>query len=204
MKAEPQPNYDVNRECGTDSDNGCWLRRLVRQHGQLTHNLGRLLTWLRLCGITRTSIARHQNENHGAGFCFKKAEIGASSSKNSSGIFHAFNSSTSASLKSGSLSDRQYSIVHPYFWTRYMTSASRPAFRPLSSAFHPFSSLSNSANISKSHAKTASYSLQRSKCSAVLFSIMLCGLWCMFVCDVVLSNAVREPSRTHDTQQPET
>ena len=34
MKAEPQPNYDVNRASGTDSDNGCWLRRLVRQHGR--------------------------------------------------------------------------------------------------------------------------------------------------------------------------
>ena len=30
MKAEPQPNHDVNRASGTDSDNGCWLRRLVR------------------------------------------------------------------------------------------------------------------------------------------------------------------------------
>ena len=31
MKAEPQPNHDVNRASGTDSDNGCWLRRLVRR-----------------------------------------------------------------------------------------------------------------------------------------------------------------------------
>ena len=31
MKAEPQPNYDVNRASGTGSDNGCWLRRLVRR-----------------------------------------------------------------------------------------------------------------------------------------------------------------------------
>ena len=30
MKAEPQPNYDVNRDSGTDSANGGWLRRLVR------------------------------------------------------------------------------------------------------------------------------------------------------------------------------
>src|ERR1039457_3917906 len=33
MKAEPQPTNDVNRASGTDSDNGCWLRRLVRGHG---------------------------------------------------------------------------------------------------------------------------------------------------------------------------
>ena len=31
MKAEPQPNCDVSRASGTDSDNGCWLRRLVRR-----------------------------------------------------------------------------------------------------------------------------------------------------------------------------
>ena len=31
MKAEPQPNSDVNRASGTDSDTGCWLRRLVRR-----------------------------------------------------------------------------------------------------------------------------------------------------------------------------
>jgi hypothetical protein len=40
MKAEPQPNYDVNRASGTDSDNGCWLRRLVRlRQWQLSHKI---------------------------------------------------------------------------------------------------------------------------------------------------------------------
>ena len=29
-KAEPQPTRDVNRDSGTDSANGGWLRRLVR------------------------------------------------------------------------------------------------------------------------------------------------------------------------------
>jgi len=39
-KAEPPPTRDVNRDSGTDSANGGWLRRLVRRHG---HNyLGNL------------------------------------------------------------------------------------------------------------------------------------------------------------------
>src|ERR1019366_5433467 len=32
-KAEPPPTRDVNRDSGTDSANGGWLRRLVRPHG---------------------------------------------------------------------------------------------------------------------------------------------------------------------------
>jgi hypothetical protein len=31
-KAEPPPTRDVNRDSGTASANGGWLRRLVRQH----------------------------------------------------------------------------------------------------------------------------------------------------------------------------
>jgi hypothetical protein len=31
-KAEPPPTHDVNRDSGTDSANGGWLRRLVRHH----------------------------------------------------------------------------------------------------------------------------------------------------------------------------
>ena len=31
-KAEPPPTRDVNRDSGTDSANGGWLRRMVRQH----------------------------------------------------------------------------------------------------------------------------------------------------------------------------
>jgi hypothetical protein len=33
-KAEPPPTCGVNRDSGTDSANGGWLRRLVRHHGQ--------------------------------------------------------------------------------------------------------------------------------------------------------------------------
>jgi hypothetical protein len=32
-KAEPPPTRGVNRDSGTDSANGGWLRRLVRHHG---------------------------------------------------------------------------------------------------------------------------------------------------------------------------
>ena len=32
MKAEPPPTRDVNRDSGTASANGGWLRRLVRRH----------------------------------------------------------------------------------------------------------------------------------------------------------------------------
>jgi hypothetical protein len=34
-KAEPPPTRDVNRDSGTDSANGGWLRRLVRRHGHI-------------------------------------------------------------------------------------------------------------------------------------------------------------------------
>src|ERR1017187_3811947 len=34
-KAEPPPTRDVNRDSGTDSANGGWLRRLVRPHGHI-------------------------------------------------------------------------------------------------------------------------------------------------------------------------
>src|SRR5665213_1293056 len=39
-KAEPPPTRDVNRDSGTDSANGGWLRRLVRHHVYLSrkHN----------------------------------------------------------------------------------------------------------------------------------------------------------------------
>ena len=38
-KAEPPPTNDVNRDSGTDSANGGWLRRLVRRHGRHAQNL---------------------------------------------------------------------------------------------------------------------------------------------------------------------
>jgi hypothetical protein len=39
-KAEPPPTRDVNRDSGTASANGGWLRRLVRRHhGLLTEIL---------------------------------------------------------------------------------------------------------------------------------------------------------------------
>src|ERR1017187_2312228 len=34
-KAEPPPTRDANRDSGTESANGGWLRRLVRRHGHL-------------------------------------------------------------------------------------------------------------------------------------------------------------------------
>jgi hypothetical protein len=34
-KAEPQPSCEIDRESGTDSANGGWLRRLVTSHGKL-------------------------------------------------------------------------------------------------------------------------------------------------------------------------
>jgi hypothetical protein len=34
-KAEPPPTRDVNRDSGTASANGGWLRRLVRCHGHI-------------------------------------------------------------------------------------------------------------------------------------------------------------------------
>src|ERR1022692_3220362 len=37
-KAEPPPTRGVNRDSGTASANGGWLRRLVRHHGQITEN----------------------------------------------------------------------------------------------------------------------------------------------------------------------
>src|ERR1035441_2226760 len=42
-KAEPPPTRDVNRDRGTDSANGGWLRRLVRPHHRPTISL---LCWL--------------------------------------------------------------------------------------------------------------------------------------------------------------
>src|ERR1017187_6332151 len=38
-KAEPPPTRGVNRDSGTASANGGWLRRLVRQHIVKTHNV---------------------------------------------------------------------------------------------------------------------------------------------------------------------
>jgi len=40
MKAEPPPTRGVNRDSGTESANGGWLRRLVRQqyrHTKIKH-----------------------------------------------------------------------------------------------------------------------------------------------------------------------
>jgi hypothetical protein len=37
-KAEPPPTRDVARDSGTDSANGGWLRRLVRQQRREIHN----------------------------------------------------------------------------------------------------------------------------------------------------------------------
>jgi hypothetical protein len=37
-KAEPPPIHDVNRDSGTDSANGGWLRRLVRHQRHKNHN----------------------------------------------------------------------------------------------------------------------------------------------------------------------
>jgi hypothetical protein len=37
-KAEPPPTCDANRDSGTDSANGGWLRRLVRQQRREIHN----------------------------------------------------------------------------------------------------------------------------------------------------------------------
>jgi hypothetical protein len=37
-KAEPPPTRDVNRDSGTDSANGGWLRRLVRHQRREIHN----------------------------------------------------------------------------------------------------------------------------------------------------------------------
>jgi len=37
-KAEPPPTRDVNRDSGTDSANGGWLRRLVRHQRRKIHN----------------------------------------------------------------------------------------------------------------------------------------------------------------------
>src|ERR1017187_1047923 len=37
-KAEPPPTRDVNRDSGTASANGGWLRRLVRPHAHFTGN----------------------------------------------------------------------------------------------------------------------------------------------------------------------
>ena len=47
-KAEPPPTRDVNRDSGTDSANGGWLRRLVRRHGLM-------------CGVNLTPISPTAN-----------------------------------------------------------------------------------------------------------------------------------------------
>ena len=43
-KAEPPPTRDVNRDSGTDSANGGWLRRLVRPHGQSHKSISRCVS----------------------------------------------------------------------------------------------------------------------------------------------------------------
>ena len=45
-KAEPPPTRDVNRDSGTASANGGWLRRLVRHHGHVSIGLNRI--WIPL------------------------------------------------------------------------------------------------------------------------------------------------------------
>ncbi len=47
-KAEPPPTRDVNRDSGTDSANGGWLRRLVRprSHNLIKLNFPALKRWL--------------------------------------------------------------------------------------------------------------------------------------------------------------
>ena len=63
MKAEPQPNYDVNRECGTDSDNGGWLRRLVRH--QRHKNMKPRKTKTVILASAMDALAREIQSNDG-------------------------------------------------------------------------------------------------------------------------------------------
>ena len=62
-KAEPPPTRDVNRDSGTASANGGWLRRLVRHQRREIHNKSgsnQTLTnrKLRTCSPHRTSASR--------------------------------------------------------------------------------------------------------------------------------------------------
>src|ERR1019366_8566469 len=56
-KAEPPPTRDVNRDSGTASANGGWLRRLVRRLNHVTHsNLNSMSAWSR---IMETSVSNN-------------------------------------------------------------------------------------------------------------------------------------------------
>ena len=62
MKAEPQPNYDVNRASGTDSAIGCWLRRLVRHLVKVCWtNLGHVYVSL---DVQETENGQRQNADN--------------------------------------------------------------------------------------------------------------------------------------------
>src|ERR1039458_1323268 len=56
-KAEPPPTRDVNRDSGTDSANGGWLRSIVRRHSHLAHDgLARLrISWYNLSNAPLSS-----------------------------------------------------------------------------------------------------------------------------------------------------
>jgi hypothetical protein len=58
-KAEPPPTRDVNRDSGTDSANGGWLRRLVRPR-LIIQNHNRTITHAGLSFLTseRAKISR--------------------------------------------------------------------------------------------------------------------------------------------------
>src|SRR5450432_3607127 len=58
-KAEPPPTRDVNRDSGTASANGGWLRRLVRPHGYDWRSLNARML---LCSGSRRHEVRHKNE----------------------------------------------------------------------------------------------------------------------------------------------
>ena len=57
-KAEPPPTRGVNRDSGTDSANGGWLRRLVRPHGHLHNCFG-----FRLAMAKQISPAINESRN---------------------------------------------------------------------------------------------------------------------------------------------
>jgi hypothetical protein len=62
MKAEPPPTRDVNRDSGTDSDNGGWLRRLVRQQRREIHNNIRQIKTLANCKLPHLLAASNRRE----------------------------------------------------------------------------------------------------------------------------------------------
>src|ERR1035437_6360512 len=65
-KAEPPPTNDVNRDSGTDSANGGWLRRLVRHQRREIHNKNRqikTLTHRQAAALARRATERELNPN---------------------------------------------------------------------------------------------------------------------------------------------